>query len=134
MKTRGRPCRPTTRRMQSAPIASLLGRVVVVSKHPRAGLLLATLLHTARSDLVFIESTAHAYSQIRRIAPDLVIVCLEIDDLDGFHVLSMLKLDSRTREIPMVIWTRESEADESTDESCERDERMFVQGPVTQMN
>jgi CheY-like chemotaxis protein len=120
--------------MRSAPIARVLRRVVVVSKHPRAKQMLAALLHTARSDLVFIESTAHAYSQIRRIAPDLVVFFLEIDDLDGFHVLSMLKLDSRTREIPMVIWTLESEANESTDESCERDERMFAQGPVTLMN
>ena len=120
--------------MQSAPIARLLGRVVVVSKHPRARQLLATLLRTARSDLVFIESTAHAYSQIRRIAPDLVIVCLEIDDLDGFHVLSMLKLDSRTREIPMMIWTLEREANEPADEASEGDERMFVRGLVTRMN
>jgi CheY-like chemotaxis protein len=120
--------------MPFAPIARALRRVVVVSKHPCARGLLATLLDTARCDLVFIESTAHAYSQIRRIAPDLVIVSLEIDDLDGCHVLSMLRLDGRTREIPMVIWTFEREADEPTDESFSRDERMFVQGPVTRMN
>jgi DNA-binding response OmpR family regulator len=120
--------------MRSAPIARELRRVVVVSKHPCARQLLATLLDTARCDLVYLESTAHAYSHIRRIAPDLVIVCLEIDDLSGFHVLSMLQLDSRTREIPMVIWGLEREADDPTDDSYERDERMFVQGPVTQMN
>jgi CheY-like chemotaxis protein len=120
--------------VRSAPIARVRRRVVVVSKHSCARQLLATLLDTARCDLVFIESTAHAYSLIRRVAPDLVIVCLELDDLDGFHVLSMLKLDSRTREIPMVTYTLEREAGKLTDDSHEQDERMFVKSPVTQMN
>src|SRR5213079_1872236 len=49
-------------------------------------------------DIVFVESSGHAYSQIKRVMPDLVILCVRIEDLDGFQVLSMLKLDDETRD------------------------------------
>lgn len=104
-----------------------LCKVVVVSKHPSGSHLLETILDAAPGDVVFVESTAHAYAQIKRVAPDLVIVCLEIDDSDGFQVLSMLKLDSDTRKISVVICTTEPEAEDSGDSSRERDERVFMQ-------
>ena len=102
-------------------------KVVVVNMHPSGSHRLETILDAMPCDVVFVESTAHAYSQIKRVSPDLVIVCLEIDDRDGFLVLSMLKLDSRTREIPVVICTMEPEAGESADSARERDERVFIQ-------
>jgi len=46
------------------------------------------------------KSNEHAYSQIKRVQPNLVILCVCIDDMDGFQVLSMLKLDAETRDIP----------------------------------
>jgi hypothetical protein len=42
---------------------------------------LEIILETTPCDVVFVESTAHAYSQIKRVTPDLVIVCLEIGDV-----------------------------------------------------
>jgi CheY-like chemotaxis protein len=78
-------------------------------------------------DVVFIESLVHAYSLIKRVAPELVIVCLEMNDPESFQVLSMLKLDSRTREIPVVIRMTQREADESSDSLWEPDERVSMQ-------
>ena len=59
--------------------------------------LLETVLDAGHYDVVFVESSAHAYSQIKRVQPNLVILCVRIDDTDGFQVLSMLKLDRDTR-------------------------------------
>ena len=109
------------------PAERTLYRVVLVSKHPSWSHTLETILETTPCDVVFVESTAHAYSQIKRVAPDLVIVCLEIDDRNGFHALSMLKLDRRTREIPVIVCAAEPEADGFADRWGERDERVFIE-------
>src|ERR1700704_1421338 len=80
-------------------------QVVVVSKQSQLNGLLETVLDAGQYDVVFVESTEHAYSHIKRLAPHLIIVCLDIDELDGFQVLSMLKLDSETKNIPVVTCT-----------------------------
>jgi CheY-like chemotaxis protein len=60
-------------------------------------------------DVVFVESSDHAYSQIRHVRPNLVILCMRIEEAAGFQVLSMLKLDPLTREIPVLTYTTEFE-------------------------
>jgi CheY-like chemotaxis protein len=62
------------------------------------------MLGVADCDVVFVESTAHADSRIKRVRPDLVIMCLSSDDMDGCQVLSMLALDSDTARIPVVTF------------------------------
>ena len=59
--------------------------------------LLETVLDAGHYDVVFVESSEHAYSHIKRVQPNLVILCMRIEDRDGFQVLSMLKLDDETR-------------------------------------
>ena len=77
-------------------------RVVVVNGSSQALELLEAVLGQGRYEVVFVASHAHAYSHVKRLRPDLVVLCLQLDDLDGFHVLSMLKLDDDTRSIPVV--------------------------------
>ena len=70
----------------------------------------------AAADVVFVESSEHAYSQIKRVQPNLVILCVRIDDANGFQVLSMLKLDDDTRAIPVLTYTSEG-GDEDLDDA-----------------
>ena len=90
-------------------VSSTSQQVVVVSKQSQLNGLLETVLDAGQYDVVFVESTEHAYSHIKRLTPHLIIVCLDIDDLDGFQVLSMLKLDDDTKSIPVVTCTMRSE-------------------------
>jgi PleD family two-component response regulator len=53
-------------------------------------------------DVVFIESTDGAYSHIRQTLPHLVILVVHDDDPLGLQVLSMLKLDIETSNIPVI--------------------------------
>ena len=87
-------------------------------------------------DIVFVESSDHAYSQIKRVMPDLVILCVRIEDLDGFQVLSMLKLDEETRAIPVLTYTTEYEGqDAAEEEAAEPSEtEMFAAKPAMRMN
>jgi hypothetical protein len=90
---------------------------VVVSQHPHLPWLIETNPDTESCDVVFVEEPAHAYSLITRVAPAVVIFCLEVNDCDSFRLLSMLLLDSRTREIPVAIRIMEPEVDESGHDS-----------------
>jgi PleD family two-component response regulator len=109
-------------------------QVVVVSKQSQLNGLLETVLDAGQYDVVFVESTEHAYSHIKRLTPHLVIVCLDIDDLDGFQVLSMLKLDTETKNIPVVTCTVSQEDDVTHDETFEPNDDVFSDPPAMQLN
>ncbi len=109
-------------------------QVVVVSKQSQLNGLLETVLDAGQYDIVFVESTEHAYSHIKRSTPHLIIVCLDIDDLDGFQVLSMLKLDPQTRDIPLVTCTSSQDDEETMDESLDPREGVFSQPAAMQLN
>ena len=71
---------------------------------------------------MFVESNEHAYSHIKRVQPNLVILCMRIEDREGFQVLSMLKLDDETRRIPVLTYTTEYEGQEADEEVAEPSE------------
>jgi CheY-like chemotaxis protein len=109
-------------------------QVVVVSKQSQLNGLLETVLDAGQYDVVFVESTEHAYSHIKRLTPHLIIVCLDIEDLDGFMVLSMLKLDAETRNIPVVTCTVTHEEPVTRDESMDLPDGVFTAPATLQLN
>ena len=119
----------TPRTVKSAP-----QQVVVVSKQSQMNGLLETVLDAGQYDVVFVESTEHAYSHIKRLAPNLIIVCLDVDDIDGFQVLSMLKLDNETKGIPVVTCTVSSRDEDVQDEAPEPPDDVFCEAPAMCMN
>jgi len=115
--------------------ATLAQKVVIVNGHAEILELLETVLDAGHYDVVFVESSAHAYSQIKRVQPNLVLLCVKIDDMDGFQVLTMLKLDAETRDIPVLTYTTEYEGQESEMEVPEPAEStMFAPQPIAWMN
>ena|SRR5712692_4460513 len=102
-------------------------KVVIVNGSAEILELLETALDAGHYDVVFVESSEHAYSQIKRVQPNLVILCVRIDDADGFQVLSMLKLDAGTRDIPVLTYTTE-DAEESEEEVAELSESEMFAG------
>jgi CheY-like chemotaxis protein len=123
----------TTERAPFA-VTSRLQQVVVVSKESQLNGLLETVLDAGQYDVVFVESTEHAYSHIKRLSPNLIIVCLDIDDIDGFQVLSMLKLDAETKGIPVVTCTMSSQEYSGRDEPSERPDDVFSEPAAMYMN
>src|SRR5919198_1468035 len=106
-------------------------KVVIVNGSAEILELLETVLDAGHYDVVFVESSAHAYSQIKRVQPNLVILCVRIHDPDGFQVLSMLKLDADTRDIPVLTYTTEYRGDDDEEEVAEvADNEMFASKPA----
>src|SRR5690242_20930592 len=103
----------TTETLRSRTEAPLTQKVVIVNGSSEILELLEAVLDAGHYDVVFVESSSHAYSQIRRVQPNLVILCMHIEDPEGFQVLSMLKLDDQTRGIPVLTYTTEFEGHDS---------------------
>jgi PleD family two-component response regulator len=110
-------------------------KVVIVNGNPKILEMLETVLEAGHYDVVFVESSEHAYSQIKRVQPNLVILCVGVEDLEGFQVLSMLKLDDDTRDIPVLTYATEFDAPSREEEAPEvSDTEMFASPHVELMN
>jgi PleD family two-component response regulator len=109
-------------------------KVVIINGRTDILDVVQTILDAGSYDIVFVESQAHAYSQIKSLQPNLVILCVSMDDVDGFQVLSMLKLDEETRGIPVLTYMTELEAPETDTEPELSDSGIFMPTPALRMN
>ena len=100
---------PSPSRPPDAGTTRAMQKVVIVNGNVEILELLEMVLDAGHYDVVFVESGSHAYSQIRRVHPDLVILCVNIAEPESLQVLTMLKLDPETRDIPVLTYTTEFE-------------------------
>src|ERR687891_2421092 len=118
-----------TNRIAATPVQ----KVVVVNGNTEVLGMLETVLDAGRYDMVFVESGEHAYSQIKKVLPNLVILCARIEQLEGFQLLTMLKLDPETRTIPVLTYTTEYEGqdfDTALSQLAEEEEDVFPTRPA----
>lgn len=111
-------------------------RVVVVNGNPNLLEMLEAVLDAGRYDMTFAEASGHAYSSIRQVQPDLVILCMDLDEVAGFQLLSMLKLDPETRRIPVVTYAGDGliPGDDDEDDDEIELEDLTVTRPAMTMN
>ena len=113
-----------------------LRTVVLVSGHvPHGQSLDALLAATQGYDVIFVESIADAYSRIKRVEPDLVIISSsEIDDVATCQLLSMLRVDRRSSGIPVLTCATFREQSDVDDEFAELDQETSTQSFPIPMN
>jgi CheY-like chemotaxis protein len=126
---------PHTNPISDAPVQ----KVVVVNGNTEVLGMLESVLEAGRYDMVFVEPGDRAYSQIRKVLPNLVILCTRIEELDGFQLLTMLKLDPDTSDIPVLTYTTEHEGQDfdTVLSSLAEDDAMdnvFPSRPALRMN
>ena len=117
--------------------ATAVQKVVVVNGNTEVLGMLEAVLDAGRYDMVFVESSDHAYSQIKKVVPNLVILCARIDDVAVFQLLSMLKLDPSTRDIPVLTYTTEFEGedfDTAISQLADDEEVLLPARPAPRMN
>jgi two-component system phosphate regulon response regulator PhoB len=117
--------------------ATPIQKVVVVNGSTEVLGMLEAVLDAGRYDMVFVESSDHAYSQIKKVLPNLVILCARIEHLEGFQLLTMLKLDADTREIPVLTYTTEYEGqdlDNAISQLADDEEELLPSRPALRMN
>ncbi len=117
--------------------ASPVQKVVIVNGNSDVIGTLEAVLEAGRYDMVFVESAKHAFSNIKKVRPNLVILCTSIEELDGFQLLTMLKLDGETRDIPVLTYTMDGDGQEEDDELSQipdEEEDFAPVSPALRMN
>lgn len=84
-------------------------RVMVVGGGPAVLPRVEPLLPSGAYEVEFVGLDQEPYGCILDDAPDLLVVCLKIEDTASFQFLSVLQMDPATRQLPVLTYTTESE-------------------------
>ncbi len=60
-------------------------------------------------EVEFVDTDDEPYGTIAAMRPDLVVVSLDLADLAGFQLLTMLRLDPRTAGIPVLSYVSDND-------------------------
>jgi DNA-binding NarL/FixJ family response regulator len=112
-----------------------LRTVVLVSRHaPQAQALDALVVATSDYDVIFVESMAHSYSRIKQVAPDLVVISSEIDDVATCQLLSMLRVDRLSSAVPVLTCPTFREEGDPDHDLAEPDQDTSTRSLAVPMN
>ena len=95
----------TTPLQTATQVPAAIQKVIVVNGNSEILGLLDDVLDEGRYDMVFVESSDRAYSQVRKVLPNLIILCSTPADLHTCQLLTMLKMDVDTCDIPVLTYT-----------------------------
>jgi PleD family two-component response regulator len=98
-----------TNRSASTPVHT----VVLVNGNTEALRMLEAMLDAVRYDIVFVEPNDRVYSRIKSVVPSLVILCRRLEEPEQCQLLTMLKLDPETKDIPILDYATEDEGQDS---------------------
>ena len=68
------------------------------------------ILHDRSYDVEFVGTDDEPYGTIAALKPDIVVVSLSMEQDAGFQLLTMLRLDPETAQIPVLSYLQEGEA------------------------
>lgn len=77
--------------------------ILVVDDEPDVRRMLQVVLGKRGHMVTSADSGMEALVQAQGDQPDLILLDIMMDGMDGWEVLKLLKLDEQTREIPVVI-------------------------------
>ena len=92
--------------------ASVKARLLVVEDSPTQGSQTKQELEQLGYEVRWVKTGIDALKWARQDPPDLIILDVVMDDLDGFAVCRWLKLHNTTRDIPIIMLTVRSEIED----------------------
>ena len=95
--------------MRNTSTSSKAKHVMVVGGGPDVLPCVEPMLPAGGYEVEFVGLDQEPYGCITDDPPDLLVVCLRIEDAGGFQFLSMLQMDPATRCIPVLTYTTEAE-------------------------
>ena len=78
-------------------------KVMLIEDDPQFVYLIQRYAHSSGCQLIHVDSISQAVSQAHKELPDLVLLDLALDGVDGWQVLQAIKDDPVTSAIPVFI-------------------------------
>ena len=86
--------------------------VLIADDDPTMVALLRMTLMNSNMNCEAVSGGKHVLNAVQTSKPDLIVLDINMPDLDGFEVLSALKKNQNTKDIPVVLVTaRQQESD-----------------------
>lgn len=92
------PLRPTQKQL-----------AVFVGGGPEALAVVEPVLDGRAYEVEFVASDDEPYATVAALKPDLIVVSLDLDDIAGFQLLTMLRLDPETAGIPVLSYVKDDD-------------------------
>jgi two-component system cell cycle response regulator DivK len=94
-------------------------QIVIADDDPAIGALLTAVLRRTGAECTIARSGTEALALVREVLPEVLILDVNMPGIDGFEVLTNLRVDNLTARIPVVLLTaRQQEADVLKGFSC----------------
>ena len=90
----------------------MAGRVLIVEDDPDIIQLLSHVVRRAGAESVLASGGRQGLRLALKSSPDLILLDLMMDDMDGWTTLEALKADERLRAIPVIIVTVKQEVED----------------------
>ncbi len=92
------------------PVAEMQGVVLIVDDDPVSLTLLSEYLQSADLEVATAKTGQEALQKTVEIKPDLLLLDIMLNDIDGFEICRRLKADEKTKDIPVIFMTALSES------------------------
>ncbi|MFQ6137137.1 MAG: PleD family two-component system response regulator [Candidatus Hydrothermarchaeales archaeon] len=82
-----------------------MSKIMLVDDEPDILLLVGEMLRGEGYDVVEVKSGVECLENIKREKPDLVLLDIMMQDIDGWEVCKKIKEDAETKDIPVAMLT-----------------------------
>lgn len=88
-------------------------RIIVCDDEPHIVEGLRFLLRSADREIVVTYSGMEALNEVHELRPDLLVVDVMMPGMSGLEVVSTLRADPRTKDLPIIILTAKGQAQDA---------------------
>jgi len=67
------------------------------------GSILGKRLASSEFDLIHVTDGNEAFSKLKTVTPDVIVLDLLLPGMDGFEILQKIKMDTRLKKVPVMI-------------------------------
>ncbi|WP_457639124.1 response regulator [Persephonella sp.] len=80
-------------------------KILIIDDNSQNRLLIKMVLQKKGYSIIEAEGGMEGINTARQMHPDLILLDMMMPEIDGWKVLQMLKEDSETKNIPVVVFT-----------------------------
>jgi DNA-binding response OmpR family regulator len=91
----------------------MMKRILIVDDNVFMVELMTYILNSKGYDVIALYTGNEVFSQIKIDNPDLIILDLALPDLDGRDICKLLKLNSSTKNLPVILCSGAEDLDEA---------------------
>ena len=100
-------------------------QILIIDDKSQLLSLMRRILEDEQYQVHILQNGKDAFSQMKALLPDLLILDLKLGDISGQDILKQLKVDTITAEIPVIVYTAAVLEAEEVARTIEDDPKLY---------